>query len=233
MKRLLLIFTCLLLASSISAQNGEEETEETPGGKDRLVLELNWNGWLDKPDSIKANWYSRGINMYIMYDIPLGTSRFSIAPGLGFGFDNVYHEGMFVGTDTMGTQFLPIPDSINFKKNKLNTNYLDIPLEFRFRTKPNDRGKSFKLAVGVKGGLLLSSKVKYVGEGTTFGLSQQEVKYKDFRVPNIDNIRYGLTFRVGYGPINAQVYYGLSTLFEKGLGPQMAPLNIGISFNGL
>lgn len=230
MKRLLLIIGCVFIATQLMAQ---PEEEEIPGGKDRLVMEINWNGWLDAPDSIKTKWFSRGINFYVMFDMPLGNSRFSVAPGAGLGIDNVYHEGMFVATDTMGTQFLPIPDSINFKKNKLNTVYLDIPLELRFRTKPNEKNKSFKIAVGVKGGLLLANKVKYVGEGTTFGLPQQEVKYKQFKVPNIDNLRYGLTFRVGYGPINAQVFYGLSTLFETGLGPQMAPLNIGVSFNGL
>ena len=209
------------------------DEDEHTGGKDRLVMEINWNGWMDQPDSIKTKWFSRGIDFYVMFDMPLGKSRFSVAPGAGLGIDNVFHDGQFIGTDTMGTLFVPYPDSINVKKNKLNTVYLDIPLELRFRTKPNEKNKSFKLAVGVKGGLLLASKVKYVGEGTTFGLPQQEIKKKEFKVPNIDNLRYGLTFRVGYGPINAQVFYGLSTLFESGLGPQMSPLNIGISFNGL
>lgn len=227
MKRYLLLIGLFLLSTTTIFGQGERS-----GGQDRIVLELNWNGWLDAPDGIEQQWYSRGLNLFFMYDLPFGNSPFSIAPGFGLGTDNVYHNGVFTATDSV-TLFSPIADSINLTGTKLNTTYLEVPLELRFRTKPNDKGRSWKIAAGIRGGLLITSHVKYRGEGTTFGLLQDDVKYKLHDIPRLDNLRYGATFRVGYGPINLQAYYGLSTLFEAGQGPDMAPLHIGISFNGL
>ncbi len=206
--------------------------QDRPGGQDRLVAQFNWNTWLNAPDGIESRWFSRGFNLFFMYDLELGKSPISIAPGIGFATDNLYHNGFFTATDTFTTLSV-IPDSITFNNNKLQTTYLEIPLELRFRTKANDKGQSFKIAAGIRGGLLITSHMKYNGEGTVFGLAQQEVKYKQYDVPGLDNLRYGATFRVGYGPVNLSAYYGLSTLFEKGRGPEMVPFQIGLSFNGL
>lgn len=200
--------------------------------KDRVVTEINWNAWRVAPDGITQEWFSRGVNFFGMYDVPIGNSPISIAPGIGIAVDNVYHNGQFLASDTM-TQIVPISDSVNYKSNKLNTVYLEAPIELRFRTKPNDKGRSFKIAIGIRGGLLLASHTRYKGEGTTFGYTRQEIKIKQFDVPNLDNIRYGATFRIGYGPVNLQAYYGLSSLFEAGQGPEMIPFHVGLSFNGL
>lgn len=205
---------------------------ERMGGQDRIVMELNWNSWLNTPDGIEQRWFSRGLNVFFMYDLQLGNSPFSIAPGFGIGTDNVYHNGRFVATDTQ-TVMVPIPDSVDVKGNKINTTYLEVPFEIRFRTKPNDKGRSWKIAAGVRGGLLISNHIKYRGEGATFGFPQAEVKYKEHNVPNLDNLRYGATFRVGYGPVNLHAYYGLSSLFESGQGPELVPFHIGLSINGL
>ena len=229
MRRILIAFVAVMWMGSVVAQ---KENDNTPGGSDRLVLELNWNGWMDSPDSIDVQWYSRGINMYFMYDLKFGKSPISIAPGLGFGVDNIYHTGQFLYNDSI-TMFLPINDSVEYKKNKLTTTYVDIPLELRYRSKPDGRNYSIKAGVGIKAGLLLGSHTKYVGEGRSFGAFQEEVKVKEHNVPELSKFRYGLTARIGYGPFNLQAFYGLSGLFNEGLGPAMKPISIGLSFNGL
>jgi len=201
--------------------------------KDRVITELHWNTWLNAPSDIKTEWYSRGLNMSVMYDFGIGESPLSIAPGLGFGFDNIYHNGFFSLDSSGKTQLMPLPDSVTFKKNKLSTVYLDIPFELRFRTKPNEKGKSFKIAFGAKGGFLLSSYTKYIGEGVTFGGFNSESKVKTYNLPNINTLRYGVSFRLGYGPINLNAFYSLSPLFNKGAGPEINALTVGISFNGL
>lgn len=230
MKKIILIISLGIITGSSWAQ---ENGEEYQGSRDRLVLDLNWNGWINTPDSVSVDWYSRGLNAYFMYDLQFGNSTFSLAPGIGLGFDNIYHNAQFSATDSMGTLILPIPDSIDYKKNKFSTIYLDIPLELRFRSKPNSKNKSFKIGAGVKLGLLISSYTKFAGEGNTFGIPQDEVKLKIYKVPNMEKLRYGLTARVGYGPFNLVGFYGLSKLFEDGKGPGMSPITIGFSFNGL
>ena len=229
MNRILTLILVTFLSANLFAQ---DDNNNTPGGKDRLVMELNWNTWLDNPDSIDLKWYSRGINFYFMYDLPFGTSNFSIAPGIGIGVDNVYHDGRFTYNDSI-VSFVKLPDSLDYSKNKLTTTYVDIPLELRFRSNPDGKNNSFKAGIGIKAGMLLSSHTKYVGEGNSFGTFQEEIKIKEKKVPELARFRYGLTARIGYGPFNLQAFYGLSELFEEGLGPTMKPLSIGISFNGL
>ena len=224
----------MLLSVAAIAQNDDEVDEDyTPGGSDRLVLTLNWNGWADNPDSIDVKWFSRGINLHAMYDLKFGKSNFSFAPGLGLAVDNVYHNGYFVDMDTLGTLILPYGDSLDYDKNKLTTTYFEVPLEFRFRSNPGADNYAFKVGLGVKGGLLISSHTKYKGPGFAFGANQEEIKEKQKSVPNLAKFRYGLTARIGYGPFNITGFYGLSTLFEEGLGPNMVPVSVGISFNGL
>jgi Outer membrane protein beta-barrel domain len=233
-QRILLIGFCLLIGFSATAQDDQKEKKEPKGGRDRLVIDLNWNGWITKPDDINVKWYGRGIGLYFMYDMPFGNSPFSIAPGFGLGSDNIFHNGLFSQDTISGTTFLkPIPDTITYNNNKLNTTYLEVPLEIRYRSEPDSKNRSFKVAIGFKAGFLLQSYVKYSGNATTFGIPRDDAKIRHYRVPNINDIRYGLTFRVGYGPFNLKAFYSLSTLFKQGLGPEIVPLNIGISFNGL
>ena len=227
MQKSTLLFGILMMLLTTTAWS-----QDRPGGQDRLVAQFNWNSWLNTPDDIEVRWFSRGINLFVMYDLPLGKSPISLAPGIGIASDNVYHNGLFTANDTI-TFISAIPDSLTFSSNKLQTTYLEVPLELRFRTKPNSKGQSFKIAAGIRGGLLITSHAKYKGEGTAFGLTQQEIKYKQYDIPNLENLRYGATVRVGYGPFNVNAYYGLSTLFEKGRGPEMVPFQQGISFNGL
>ena len=81
--------------------------------------------------------------------------------------------------------------------------------------------------------MLISSHTKYVGEGMSFGTYQDKMKVKHYSVPNINKFRYGVTARFGYGPFNLIAYYSLSKLFEDNLGPELTPISVGISFNGL
>lgn len=225
MKKIFVLALFTLMTIAVSAQGFTS--------KDRVITELHWNGWLKTPDNIKTEWYSRGINVSVMYDFGLGKSPLSVAPGLGLGFDNIYHNGFFSVDSAGNTLLLPLGDSTTFKKNKISTIYLDIPLELRFRTKPNEKGNSFKLAIGAKGGFLLSNYTKYIGEGTSFGTFNSGSKVKTYNIPNINTFRYGLTFRIGYGPVNLNAFYSVSTLFNQGAGPEINPFTVGISFNGL
>src|SRR5687768_12456424 len=133
MKRIFLLFCICVPALQAISQTGEF----TPGGRDRLVFEINHNHWSNIPDSIKLDqqWYSRGFNVYTMFDLALGSQLFSIAPGFGIGTENVFHNSM-LRTDTTGTWFHPIADTIKYTRNKLSFTYFDIPLELRFRSRP-------------------------------------------------------------------------------------------------
>ncbi len=199
--------------------------------RDRLIFELAHDNWTNKPDSLKVRWWNRGVNVYLMYDMQiLNSKNVSFAPGIGISTTNVYHNSRLINNDSVSF-FRPIEnisDTLTWRKNKLSTTFVDVPLELRFRTNPNRFNKSFKLAIGARVGYMLSSKIKYKGELEN---EPDEVFFKNKRLPNINNFKYGASIRVGYANFNVFAYYSLSTLFERNAGPGIRPLSIGISFN--
>lgn len=101
--------------------------------------------------------------------------------------------------------------------------YLDIPIEFRFRSESD-----FKLALGFKAGYLLESHTKY--KGKSLDGAGNDVKSKQKGIESLQEFRYGPYMRIGYRWINFFGYYSLSNTFGEGQGPGMYPVSVGISF---
>ena len=202
--------------------------------RDRLIFQITHDNWMNKPDSVKVKWFNRGFSGYLQYDQPLFKSKnVSVAPGIGIASHNVYFNSRIEKNDT-ATYFQPLADSITYSKNKLNTTYADIPLELRFRTNPNKFNKTWKLALGIKVGYLLSATHKY--RGKNYGILgnrplDEEIKVKDKFVPNMNKLRYGTMVRLGYSNFNIFAFYSLSTLFDTNKGPGIHPFSVGFSFN--
>ncbi|MEZ5010056.1 MAG: porin family protein [Chitinophagales bacterium] len=253
MKQLITVFVALMIGFGAYAQKNIEEksdsTETTKelskaketvnNAKDRLVFEFNTGVLLNDGDNgFSPKGFQRGMNIYFMYDVVIKNSPVSIAPGIGVGSDNWYHNSQVIFTDTF-TSFVPFTDSFSYKKSKLGLTYIDVPIELRFRGKPNSKNNwQWKLAAGFKIGFLIHSKWKYKGED--FRVNPQaaqpqdgQVKLKEFGVPNLEKLRYGVTARGGYGPFNLHMYYSLSSLFQDGKGIELQPITFGISINGL
>ena len=190
-------------------------------GNTRMVLDLTLDNWLNTPDSIKNNIIkSRGVNIYSMYEIPFGSSNFSVAFGIGFGSNNVSNNAKIIYSGDTLTLFEPIATS--YKVNKISVNYVDVPLEIRFKTKADAQNQSFKFAVGFKGGYLVNSHTKYKDSGG---------KIKIYDIKNLSPYRYGANVRIGYGWFALTGYYSVSALFVKDKGPDIIPWSAGISIN--
>ncbi len=220
------------------AQEDDKMTDvakELSTSRDRLILELNYTGLANAPEALDVRWFSRGLNFYYTYDFPIGDSkRFSFAPGIGLSFHN-YYTNSSIETDSVGAVanfsfFQPISDDIDFSKNKFNTNSIEIPIELRFRTLPDNSGRSFKLGIGFRGARLLSSKTKYRGPAIVDGVSRT-VKVKDLQLLNMPDFRYGPSFRIGYGEFSLVGYFALNSIFEPNFGSDIRAFSIGISFN--
>lgn len=242
MYKYLLIFISLVVINTANAQDEtvntttENKTDDEMvelkkklnKSKDRLVLDFTYDMLLNLPDSIQTKGFSRGFNVYFTYDVVLGKSRFSIAPGVGIGTNNYFFKGHSISSDTLGTYFNKISSDITVKKSKIALTYVDIPVELRYRSKLNSKGNSWKLAAGFKAGLMIQNKWKYKGE--SFDNDGQETKFKEYDIENVNKFRYGVMLRGGYGIWNVFAYYQLSDVFND-KGPRMTPLSIGLSIN--
>ncbi|MBN3036526.1 MAG: PorT family protein [Bacteroidales bacterium] len=175
--------------------------------------------WQDLPETIDAKTLNPGISAYGTYNFILGESNFSFSPGLGVGVHNLFNDALPVLVDD-STVFIKVPDTVSYKRVKFTTTYLDIPMEFRFKSK-----KQFRFAVGFKFGFLVKGQTKYKGNDVNDHLVIEKIS----RIRNIEKNRYGFTARIGYKWLNLMGYYSLSSLFAEGKGPEMYPISIGLT----
>jgi hypothetical protein len=245
-KKLALFFLLFVIAAAVHAQTESQPAKKIgrPNIPGTLAVELAYN-FPKEVENFNTNMFgSRTFNAIYFYDKRIGQSKFSVHPGIGFGlqrfkFNNDRTLGYVAGPDSPYDTLRMIPvtsvtGSISgLKKSMLITNYIDIPVELRFNTNPNDLGRSFKVSLGFKFGVLYDSftKLKYRQEGET-------KKLKDKQNYQLNPIRYGAYLRVGAGNLSVFGYYNISTLFEKDKGPVKSQgpaqdinyLQIGLSF---
>ena len=216
MKKLLLIILTLgFVYTTMGQKLGQTTIKRFSFG-----LDLYTDIWLKKLPDVKFRTINQGISVFGMYNYPFGDSPFSIAIGIGTGFHNMYTKGKIENIKADTIVFVKFPDTISYKRNKLGLSFLDIPLEFRLKT-----AKKFRLAVGVKFGFLLDGKTKYKGDREDGKLVVQKEK----QVNNLQNFRFGPTFRIGYDWFNIYAYYQVTKVFDPGRGPETYPLSIGIT----
>ncbi len=222
MKRALII----ILISFVGFQGFSQTINESTRRKASAVFTIINDFYVGVPDSVDYKFFNLGINFTGMYDYRLGMSNFSFAIGGGIGSHNFYSDAFVVKDSNNVSGLVPINSlypGTNYKKNKISYTYLDIPFEFRLRTKSDIRA-----SVGFKIGFLIDSHTKYKGDDYLFGTTDRLfVKFKD--VPNVETFRYGITGRFGWKFINLTGFYSLTGLFTKNQGPDMYPVSVGIS----
>lgn len=116
-------------------------------------------------------------------------------------------------------------DSNDYRKSKLITWHAQIPLLLNFQTKPGNSKRNFHFSVGGYAGLLIGSSTKRKGD--EIGKIKQQDDY------NLNNIRYGVTGRIGFGPLDLYMNYNLSSMFREDQGPEIMPVNFGVSLTGI
>lgn len=219
-------FVTIALAQEQKPTSDIKETikEKSKSDRDRFVLQLTFDNWLQKPDSISPKWSSRGVGFYWMViDVPLGNSNFSFAIGTGVSISNIFINRQVNETDSM--TYLPlIPSSISYKRYKIVTTYLDIPVELRYHSKPDKTNNSWKVGLGFKGGLLINNHWKIKSKDALGDLTV----FKSTGIKNLYSYHYGPTIKIGYGSFNIFTFYSLSTLFNKNKGPEISPFSIGL-----
>jgi hypothetical protein len=214
-KVFLVIFVVGLIASTNGQKIGQSTIKRFSFG-----LDFYTDIWLKKPPDIKTRAINQGISVFGMYNYPFGESNYSVAFGVGTGFHNMYTKGRIEDIKADTITFVKIPDSVGYKRYKLGLSYIDIPLEFRFKT-----AKKFRLAIGAKFGFLIDGKIKYKGNREDGKLVVQKEKPVD----NLQRFRFGPTLRIGYDWFNVYAYYQVTKVFEPGRGPDIYPLSIGIT----
>lgn len=241
-KFLLFIFSVFLatgsLAQEVSTETVADEKpkkKRRPPRKEMVLVNLNFDHWLNTPSGISPKWFaSRGVDVAILYDYVIAKSNFSAAAGVGFNSHNIHMEGFPIEyTIKSGGTYTKLDDSFfdgkEINVNKLSTNFIDIPIEIRFRSNPYKNGKRIAASIGFKLGWLVQSHTKTRTDQDLYynGINFRR-KVKTYDVPNLTKFRYGVTARIGYANFYLNFFYSLTPLFIEGRGTEAIPISIGI-----
>ncbi len=243
-KIVFVVFSCLFFsyafsqeATSVATKNATNlKLNNRPG--DHFLIQLSSDHWAGMPDSISSHQsgFSKGFSAYFMLDKPFRSSpNYSIGIGAGISTSNIVFKKMNIDLKSQST-FLPFTavDSTNhFKKYKLATSYLEVPLEFRYTANPSNINKSFKGAVGLKVGTLINAHTKGKSLEDKNNNLINSYTQKESSKRYINSTRFTATARIGYGIFSLFGTYQLNNLLKDGAGADMKLYQVGITLSGL
>lgn len=239
-RKLSFIITFLALTATSFAQ---KPSVESIAKSLSLGFGVHHSFWMNVPDSINPRAIHQGVDIFIHYSFPMDKrGHLSFFIGGGIGAHNFYNQAL-LGVGRFNTFNKPlIPGDINqnisyfynapatvdgkkieVKKSKLSLTYIDIPFGFQYKATSKVHG-----TLGFKVGWSIDSHTKY--RGSDLAGSGFQVTEKSSQLRNINNFRYGPYAVIGYKWFGASVFYQLSSVFEKDLGPQIYPIAVGLVF---
>lgn len=226
----------ILIAIICMATNLQAFVPERMHPTDRFMITVFSDIWQDVPETMDLRTIQRGVSINAFQDMPIGRTNFSLAAGLAFSSHNLYSDHRYRFIPEMNQfHFVAIDPAHDYDKNKLSMNYLEVPVQLRFRTR--DLPSTLRLYAGVKAGYLFHAHTKFVGKEYYDGqqeppalVDKRTIKVKEHKLDNINKYRIGLTGTVGYGAFNLHVYYQLTETFKDNNAEGMFPLSVGISF---
>ncbi len=197
---------------------------------DHLVVDFNTDRFQELPAGVEQGYFNFGVNVSLFHDHPIN-KKGSLAWAIGVGYSglNIHHNARFSYTvdanNDIHTVWQPYPDGLEYNKNKINLNYLEVPFEIRIRSMKEsveDRSvANFRLYLGFKGGYLVNSHTKF---------RDAETKVKVYNIRNLLMYRYGPTVRIGFKKVALHGFYSLTSIFQEGKGPALYPFSIGLTW---
>ncbi|MGB5819543.1 MAG: porin family protein [Saonia sp.] len=203
------------------------QVDDTSYLEDQFYIGVTYNLLLNRPTDIAQRNLSYGLQVGFIRDIPLNTRR-TIAFGVGLGYAiNSYYSNLGVNESTNGFEYTMLDSDTNFKRNKLETHVMEMPLEFRWRNSTTNSYKFWRIYTGVRGEYVMGRRSKFVpDDGNKISFNNTDIR----------RFQYGLTLNFGYNTFNIHTYYSLTGLFNddvstvNGEAIEVRPLRIGIIF---
>jgi len=171
--------------------------------EDQFYLGVMYGLLQNKPQGISQNTFSASFHFGFLRDIPINKNRdIAIAIGLGYSFSN-YRTNLHISKTENQTKYI---QAENFDKNKLALHFLDIPIEFRWRTSTPKNINFWRVYSGIKFSYLTFSRSQIKGNFPT-----QTIKNNS----DFNKFRYSVFLSIGHGSITFYVNYGLNSIFKN------------------
>jgi len=191
--------------------------------EDQFFLGITYGLLYNKPNNISQNGLSVGFHLGFLRDIPLNKDRnIAVALGLGYSFYN-YRTNLQISKIDNKVEYKLATD---FNKNRLSLHFLDLPIEFRWRTSTPKNINFWRIYAGFKLSYLMFDRSQITGNFAT-----QTIKNN----PNLTKLRYGTFLSFGHGSITFYVNYSLNSILKNayytdGKAIDMSDMNLGLMF---
>ena len=200
--------------------------------RDFVMLQMGYNNWISKPDSVKTKSLGYFFNAAVCYDFPIKKTKLSFAAGLGVNTSVVYlDQQVLANTDTaaaLSSAARFIADTNHYKRYKFVTAYLTAPFELRYYSNTDNRNNGFKAAIGLSIGTLLGAHTKALTS-----VAGTNVKEKVDTKRYVSPWNFAATARVGLGNFTLFGSYNLTNVFKENAGPPITPFSAGLCISGL
>lgn len=224
----LILLILFLIGSGVLAQDSLSVKGDAKYREDQFYLGFTYNVINKVPRGVNVKGLSGGIHFGYLRDMPLNKRRnIAIALGAGLALDQ-FGQTLFIGEDANEETIYRILNSdVNYKKNRLNTATLEVPIEFRWRTSTATNYKFWR----VYGGLRMGYTYWY---RSYFRQPDNEVAQTD--IPEFQNLNLAATLSAGYGTFNFYINYSLTPFFEGAITEdtkeriRFQPIKLGIIF---
>lgn len=193
--------------------------------EDQFYVGITYNDLQNRPDNVSQNKFTPSFSLGFLRDMPINKKRNrAVAVGLGYSINN-YNHGLLISQTDGTPQYNKVDPQIDYDKNKLILHYIDLPIEYRWRTSTPASHIFWRIYSGVKLSYLVYDKSKYID-----GDSRIIVKGNK----DLDKFQYGLYMAAGRNTWNLYAYYGLKPIFKSaklnGNDVEMSTLNLGLMF---
>lgn len=223
MRKIAVLTVFVLIGISSFAQSTDNEVDNLYEQNFNISFDVYNNFWMGIPDGVSQKGLNLGYSVYGMYNHRLNTSPYSVAFGIGISSISFASNAVISDVAADVITFDTIASDINYDRSKLTFSYIDIPLEFRYKT-----ANKFRFAIGIKLGFRLDNHSTYKGD--RFDGSEISITEKKKDIVNTEKIIVSSMLRIGYKWLNLNFSYSLSKIFELEKGPQIHPFSVGITF---
>ena len=239
MRKIIFVLFGLIVNLSLFAQTQLPKIKTNKNlPNDHFMVQVSSDYWLNAPDSISSHrdGSTRGANVYFMINKPFQSNvHLSAAFGLGVGSSHHFFNRM--SADITGVspvlKFNSLDTLTRFSKYKISTTYLELPIELRYFSNPENPNKSVKFAVGVKIGTLLNAHSKGKTLVNASGTKLKDYTEKLTSKSYFNTSRLAVTARVGYGNFSVFGSCNITQVFKDKVATNMSLLQVGINLAGL
>jgi hypothetical protein len=193
--------------------------------EDQFYFGITYNVLQKAPTGVSEGKFTPSLSLGFLRDMPINKSRtVAIAAGIGYTINN-YNQNILVSETNGIPQYDFVPSGSGYSKNKLSLHYVDVPIEFRWRTSTPESHVFWRLYTGFKVSYLVYGRTRYKD-------SQNEIIVTGNK--DLDKLQYGAYIAAGRNTINFYVYYGLNPIFKSaelnGESIDMNTMNFGFMF---